>query len=421
MTEPERRIELTWMDKQIPRKLVLQVAVEQSEFSYANHMSGDDIFDNRLIHGDNLQALECLKEEFTGKIKCIFIDPPYNTGNAFTQYDDCIEHSLWLSLMHHRMRIFCELLRPDGSIWITLDDREAHYMKVMCDEVFGRSSFIADISWQKRDGAPNDRKIGALHDHLLVFGKSKDHRSSRTMAEKSFNLMPRTEKADSQYRVFPEPAGPDARGPFRKTDATANGKGGRFVQSLCYPVRNPYTGKEVVPGKGRCWVHSREEMTRLQEDGRLYWGARGTARTPCRKLFKSEAKPGMTAPSIWSDCGFNQHASAHLEQIFGEKAAFETPKPEQLLQRIIHIASDIDDIVLDSFLGSGTTAAVAHKMRRRWIGVELGNHVITHCVPRLRKVIDGEEPGGVTDAVNWKGGGGFRFYKMVHSSAMDGS
>ncbi|HEX7332065.1 MAG TPA: site-specific DNA-methyltransferase [Pyrinomonadaceae bacterium] len=227
--------------------------------------------------------------------------------------------------------------------------------------------------------------------------------------------MPRTKKADSAYAVFPEPDGPDVRGPFRKIDTTAHGKGGRFVESLFYPIINPYSKVEVWPRKGTCWRHNPEEMRRLQEDRRLYWGVNGTATTPMRKLFLSEAKQGMTAPSIWDDVGLNQHATGEMEKLFGEKAFFETPKPEGLLRRIIHISSNPGDFVLDSFGGSGTTAAVAHKMDRRWIMVELGEQIHTHIIPRLKKVIDGEDQGGVTKTLGWKGGGGFRYYKLAPS------
>jgi adenine-specific DNA-methyltransferase len=411
------KLELTWIGKDVRPKLEPRILLEAPSRSYhaAHRVSGKDLFDNRLIFGDNLLALKALEQEFTGKIKCVFIDPPYNTGSAFEQYDDGVEHSLWLSLMRDRLEILARVLGPDGSLWVSLDDSEAHYMKVLGDEVFGRDCFIADISWQKRDGPPNDRKIGSIHDHILVWGKTKPGSSKKTLAEESFNLMPRTEKADAQYQVFTEPEGPDPRGAFRKIDTTANGKGGRYVESLFYAIRNPYTGQEVWPRKGTCWRHSKDEMIRLQADKRLYWGVKGTATTPMRKLFKTEAKQGMTTPSIWTDTGLNQHASGHLEQLFGEKAAFETPKPEPLLSRIVHIASNPGDWVLDSFAGSGTTGAVAHKMGRRWIMVELGEHCHTHIIPRMKKVIDGEDPGGITEAVGWKGGGGFRYYRLAPS------
>ena len=414
---PKQKLELTWVGKDLRPKLEPRILIEDPEKSYhaAHRVTDHDLFDNRLIFGDNLLALKALEQEFTGKVKCVFIDPPYNTGVAFEQYQDGLEHSTWLNLMRERLDLLARLLSHDGSLWVTLDDNEAHYMKVLGDEIFGRRCFIGDISWQKRDGPPNDRKIGSIHDHVLVWGKTLVGTSKKTLAEEAFNLMPRTEKADAQYQVFQEPDGPDPRGAFRKIDTTANAKGGRYVESLFYPIKNPFTGQEVWPRKGTCWRHNREEMARLAAERRLYWGVRGTATTPMRKLFKAEAKQGMTAPSIWTDVGLNQHASAHLEELFGEKAAFETPKPEGLLQRIIHIATNPGDVVVDSFAGSGTTGAVAHKMARRWIMIELGDHCDTHIIPRLRKVIDGQDPGGATEPVSWNGGGGFRYYRLAPS------
>lgn len=372
---------------------------------------GDLHTENMLIQGDNLAALKSLLPYYACQVKCIYIDPPYNTGSAFEHYDDNLEHSTWLTMMYPRLDLLHDLLRDDGSIWISVDDTEAHYLKVICDEIFGRNNFIIDISWRKRDGAPNDRKIGGIHEHILVWAKSKENSSKQTLAEESFNLMPRTEKADSMYQVFPEPSGPDPRGPYRKIDTTANGKGGRFVESLYYPITNPFTNEQVFPRQGTCWRHNKDEMQRLQNEGRLYWGVKGTAKTPMRKLFRFEAKQGMTTPSIWDDVGLNQHASAEIEKLFGAKASFETPKPEALIQRVIHIASNSDDLILDSFLGSGTTAAVAHKMGRRYIGIEMGEHAVTHCAPRLKKVVDGEQ-GGISKVVSWQGGGGFRFYRL---------
>lgn len=411
------KLELTWIGKESRPKLEPRILIEDPDKSYhaARRVTDSDIFDNRLIHGDNLLALKALEQEFTGKIKCIFIDPPYNTGAAFEQYEDGLEHSLWLTLMRDRLEILSRLLTPDGSLWATLDDNEAHYFKVLGDEVFGRSCFIADVSWQKRDGPPNDRKIGSIHDHLLVWGKSRIASSKKTLAEEAFNLMPRTEKADAQYKVFPEPTGPDVRGPFRKIDTTANGKGGRFVESLFYGIKNPFTEEEVFPRAGTCWRHSKIDMERLQAEGRLYWGVNGTARTPMRKLFKDDAKAGMTAPSIWTDVGLNQHAASELEALFGQKAAFETPKPEALLARIIHIASNRGDWILDSFAGSGTTGAVAHKTRRRWIMIEIGQHCESTTLPRLRKVVEGTDTGGVSESSGWSGGGGFRYYRLAPS------
>ena len=278
----------------------------------ASQSQGDRDAGNMLIQGDNLDALKALLPYYAGRVKCIFIDPPYNTRSAFEHYDDNLEHAQWLAMMYPRLDLLHQLLTEDGSLWVTLDDNEAHYLKVVIDEIFGRRNFVIDLSWQKRDGPPNDRKVCLIHDHVLIWAKRSDSTSSKTLAEDHFNLMERTEKADAQYRVFAEPTGPDARGPFRKIDTTANGKGGRMVDSLVYPIVNPYTKQEVLPRAGTCWRHNKEEMARLQAEKRLYWGVKGDARTPMRKLFKFEAKHGMSAPSIWSDVGLNQHASREL-------------------------------------------------------------------------------------------------------------
>lgn len=371
-------------------------------------LSAGDGENGLLVQGDNLEALRALLPFYAGQVKCIYIDPPYNTRSAFEHYDDNLEHSKWLGMIVPRLMLLREFLSEDGSIWVSIDDNEGHYLKVVMDEVFGRRNFVMDVTWQKRDGPPNDRKIGAVHEHLLIWSAQSELGSKQTRAERAFNLMPRTDKANAQYSVFKEPNGPDPRGPFRKIDTTANGKGGRFVQSLYYEVTNPFTGEKVVPRPGTCWRHSKEEMNRLQSESRLYWGVSGTARTPMRKLYLDEAKQGMSTPSVWAGLALNQHGSSELEKLFGEKATFETPKPERLIQRILHIATNPGDLVLDSFLGSGTTAAVAHKMGRRWIGIEMGDHARTHCAVRLRKVIDGEQ-GGISPDVGWQGGGGFRF------------
>jgi adenine-specific DNA-methyltransferase len=399
---------LDWVNKHQAKQAITEVPYRVLEFQSTY---GDPTAENMLIRGDNLEALKALLPFYASRVKCIYIDPPYNTQSAFEHYDEKLEHSQWLSMMYPRLALLRDLLAEDGSIWVSVDDNEAHYLKVLGDELFGRNNFIIDVSWKKRDGAPNDRKIGAIHEHILIWAKSKSSDSKKTKAEECFNLMPRTEKADSQYQEFDEPNGRDPRGAFRKIDTTANGKGGRFVESLYYGITNPYTGEEVWPRQGTCWRHSKEEMLRLQSENRLFWGTKGTAKTPMRKLFKFEAKQGMTTPSIWDDTGLNQHASSEIERLFGEKAAFETPKPESLLFRILHVASNPGDFILDSFLGSGTTAAVAHKMGRRYIGIEMGEHAETHCLPRLQKVIDGEQ-GGISKAVDWQGGGGFRFYTL---------
>lgn len=376
-------------------------------------MSADD---NLLVKGNNLLALHSLKSRYKGEVKLIFIDPPYNTGSDGFGYNDRFNKSAWLTFMRNRLEVAKQLLRSDGSIWITLDKEEAHYFKVLADEVFGRGAFIADIAWKRRDGAPNDRKIGSIHDYIFVYGKTDAAIAGVSKAESSFNLMERTEKADKEYRLYEEPFGFDERGPFRKVDSTGNAKGGRFVESLRYPVKNPFTGEIVYPREGRCWVYEKSVMEEMIADRRYFWGKDGKAGTPMRKLFKSEATRGMTAPSIWDDVGLNQHAAREIELLFGSKAFFETPKPEYLLKRIIEIASNPNDLVLDFYAGSGTTAAVAHKMGRRWIAIEQMDYIRELTVTRIKKVIAGEQ-GGVSKAATWQGGGSFVYAELAQSNA----
>jgi adenine-specific DNA-methyltransferase len=396
---------------EVPFKMLRQEYVHTAPEGSPANSTG-----NRIIHGDNLEALKALLPEFEGRVKCIYIDPPYNTGSEGWTYNDNVNephiqkwlhqvvgkegedltrHDKWLCMMYPRLKLLHRLLADDGSIWVSLDDNESHYFKCLIDELFGRDNFVMDIIWKKRDGAPNDRKIGSIHEHIFIWAKSRRVGSKQTLAEEDFNLMPRTEKADSQYRVFKEPDGPDPRGPFRKIDTTANGKGGRYVESLFYPILNPYTKEEVWPRKGTCWRHNKEEMQKLQNDKRLYWGVTGSGSTPMRKLFKFEAKEGMTSPSIWDDVGFNQHASGELEKIFSEKAHFDTPKPSTLIERILQIATHSDSIILDSFAGSGTTAHAVLKLNaqdggnRRFILIEMMEYAETITAERVRRVMGG--------------------------------
>jgi len=387
---------------------------------------------NLIIHGDNLEALKSLLPQYEAKVKCIYIDPPYNTGTEGWIYndnvsdpklqawlkqvvgkegDDLSRHDKWLCMIYPRLVLLSKLLTNDGSLWISIDDNEAHTLKLVLDELFGVSCFIADIIWRKRDGAPNDRKIGYIHEHVLVYGKTKSSSSKKTLAEEAFNLMPRTDKANAEYRVFKEPSGPDPKGAYRKIDTTANGKGGRFVDSLFYPIRNPYTDEDVFPRKGTCWRHSKEEMQRLQDDNRLYWGIDGKSKTPMRKLYVSEAKQGMTTPTIWYDLALNQHATREIEKIFGFKASFETPKPVDLLSLIVHIGTNDNDIVLDSFAGSGTTAHAILNLNkqeinnRKFILVEMEDYAETITAERVKRVINGYADVEGT-------GGSFDYYEL---------
>lgn len=354
---------------------------------------------NLLIQGDNLEALKALLPFYQGQVKCIFIDPPYNTKSAFEHYDDNLEHSQWLSMMLPRLQLLRELLSEDGSIWVTIDDNEGHYLKVLMDEVFGRGNFVADVSWHKRVSPANDaRYFSGDHDHILVYAKSKPQWQP--------HRLPRSQE---QTRYYTNPDN-DPRGDWNSAAYTC-AKTADERPNLYYPLTHPRTGQEVWPKRTRVWAYSQEAHAQHVRDGMLYWGVGGNANAPRIKKFLTDS--GDVVPrSIWahSESGHNQEAMLEGLALFAD-GRFGTPKPERLLQRILHIATHPGDLVLDSFLGSGTTAAVAHKMGRRWIGIEMGGHAATHCLPRLQKVIDGEQ-GGISQAVGWQSGGGFRFARL---------
>ena len=404
MADKKQKLELTWIGKENRPRLEPRILLEDPEKSYhAKHrVSGTDIFDNRLIFGDNLLALKALESEYAGKVKCVFIDPPYNTGSAFTHYDDGVEHSIWLSLMRDRLEIIRRLLSEDGSLWITIDDNEAHYLKVLCDEVFGRGNFMANVVWQKRTSPDNRLRLGDAHDSILVFRKNK------YSGKEIFNQLPVT---DVRTKDFKNPDD-DPRGPWASTDFT--GMTGHATPNQFYTITSP-NGAMHPPPEGRCWALSEETFRKYLADNRVWFGKDGNAR-PRLKRFLNELE-GQNSWSWWpnAEVGHNQEAKKEIVALFGANSTFDTPKPERLLKRIVEIATNPGDIVLDSFAGSGTTGAVAHKMGRRWIMVELGEHCHTHIIARLKKVIDGEDQGGITKAVNWKGGGGFRYYRLAPS------
>jgi adenine-specific DNA-methyltransferase len=404
MNPKKQKLELTWIGKENRPRLEPRILLEEPERSYhAKHrMTEKDIFDNRLIFGDNLLALKALEATFTGKVKCVFIDPPYNTGSAFTHYDDGLEHSLWLSLMRDRLEIIRHLLSEDGSLWITIDDNEAHYLKVLCDEIFGRGNFVANVVWQKRTSPDNRLRLGDAHDSILVFRKNK------SFGNEIFNQLPVTENRTKDFKNPDK----DPRGPWASTDFT--GMTGHATPNQFYTITSP-NGTPHPPPDGRCWALAEETFKKLLADNRVWFGKNGKAR-PRLKRFLNEME-GQNSWSWWpnTEVGHNQEAKKEIVSLFGANSTFDTPKPERLLTRVIEIATSPGDLVLDSFAGSGTTGAVAHKMGRRWIMVELGEHCHTHIIPRLKKVIDGEDPGGITKSVGWKGGGGFRYYRLAPS------
>ncbi len=390
------KLELTWIGKDQQPKLEPRILIEDPEKSY-----GDKNNENMLIYGDNLLALKALEQDFTGKIKCIYIDPPYNTGNAFDHYDDNLEHSIWLSLIKPRIEILRNLLSEDGSMWISIDDDESHYLKVLCDEVFGRKNFVNNIIWEKKYTISNDaRWLSDNHDHILLFAKNKEIWRP--------NRIPRTNEMNSAYR------NPDnhKKGSWKSTPLHAK-SGTESAERFSYIFKNGVTWS---PPSGTYPRFSKESLKRLDENNEIWFGVNGNA-TPSRKTFLSELRDeGTPSKTIWNfdEVGHNHEAKDEVKK-FNEVEIFSTPKPERLLQRIITLASNESDWILDSFLGSGTTAAVAQKMNRKWIGIELGEHCHTHCIPRLQKVCDGTDQGGISQAVGWKGGGGFKYYYLAPS------
>lgn len=358
---------------------------------------GDRESGNMLIQGDNLDALKALLPFYAGQVRCIYIDPPYNTRSAFEHYDDNLEHSQWLAMIWPRLELLRELLAEDGSIWVSIDDNEGHYLKVVMDEVFGRRNFIANVIWQKIYTVKNSaRFLSDMHDHIFVYARNADAWER--------NLLPRSEELNASY-TNPDD---DPRGPW-----TTNAVQARNFYSLgTYEIVSP-AGVAFTPPAGTYWRVSETNFKELDADGRVWWGKDGRS-IPRIKRYLSEVKQGVVPATMWfhQDAGQNAQAKAEVRSLLSEADdVFLTPKPEKLIERVLHISTNPGDLVLDSFLGSGTTAAVAHKMGRRYIGIEMGDHAETHCQPRLTKVVDGEQ-GGISKAVNWLGGGGFRYYRL---------
>lgn len=396
-----QKLELTWVgkyDEQQP--LEPRILIENPEYSYGEVETGvlpngKQWKGNMLIHGDNLLALKALEQDYAGQVKCIYIDPPYNTGNAFEHYDDGVEHSIWLSLMRERMVLLRNLLSDDGSIWITLDDNEAHYFKVMCDEIFGRNNFVATTIWQhakQSKGYPG--KFSLHHNYTFCYRKSDAF------------LLKLLDRTDEHNRNYSNPDN-DPNGPWRSGDV----RNSLVRPNLMYDITTP-SGKVIHhPEKG--WRFSKETFEKELSIGKIIFSNDETR--IIRKIYLKD-QLGRVPETMWfaEEVGTTREANAEIKALNFE-TTFDTPKPERLIERVLTLGSNEGDIVLDSFLGSGTTAAVAQKMGRRYIGVEMGNHAYTHCAVRLKKVIDGTDQGGISKAQNWKGGGGFRFYELAPS------
>lgn len=386
----QQKLELTWIGKDEEREAIEpRILIEDPKYSYGDTESG-----NMLIHGDNLLALKALEQEYSGQVKCIYIDPPYNTQKAFEHYDDSVEHSIWLSLMYQRIELLHNLLSQNGVLLINLDEIEHAYCKVICDEIFGRRNFIGDLIWHKRKGGGNDSRFFAIdHDYILVYTKD----SGKKTHPKKW-LVSQSEEYLKRYKETAE----DGRRYYWDTLARDG-------------LQNPIHVEIQCPDGFLLKINSQQSQKTI-EDGLSSGEIRLTKSKNGWTLHHRVYMPdGQVLRSIMNDVGTNKTAGDEIEYLFGDSKAFDYPKPETLIQKLFELTTKKGDLVLDSFLGSGTTAAVAQKMGRRYIGIELGNHAYTHCYPRLKMVTDGTDQGGISKAQNWKGGSGFKFYELAPS------
>jgi adenine-specific DNA-methyltransferase len=386
----KQKLELTWVGKDISTKLEPRILIEDQELSFhaSKRFSEEDIFDNKIIFGDNLLALKALEQEYAGKVKCIYIDPPYNTGSAFEYYDDGVEHSIWLTLLRDRLVLLKKLLREDGFIFVQIDNNEMAYLKVLMDEIFGRNCFINDIVWKRRGGSANpNNRLNNVTDYILWYSKTENAEITQLYSRDDENtqnyIAERFKNEFEGRRYMLAPIERNAKLGMRET------------------LRYEYNG--YVPQYG--WMMSKDNLEKLDKVNRLHWNGKGR---PNRRVFEDDYQ-GQPIGNLWTDIKvINPMALERLDFDGGQK-------PETLLQRILLLSTKPGDLVLDSFAGTGSTAATAHKMNRKWITIELGDHCHSHVIPRLRKVIEGADVGGITETANWKGGGGFRYYKLAPS------
>ncbi len=396
-----------WVDRDDPRAREVRLL---DEVGRVGKVAGDAT-DNLLIRGDSLDALRALVHtpelaaEYRGKVKLVYIDPPFNTGQAFEHYNDSLEHSVWLGMMRERLVLIKELLSPEGSVWVHLDDAEMAYCKVLMDEIFGRQNFVATVVWQKSYTRENRTAVSTSHDSILVFAPlGQEWKLVR-------NSLP---NSDAQLARYVNPDN-DPRGPYKPTPMHAKAEKGRR-QSQFYTITTP-SGRLVDPPPGRCWLFTEPRYQEVLAEGRVYFGKSGDG-VPTLKKFLSEVQAGLVPNTWWTheEVGNTGTGKSEIVAMFSDQVPFSTPKPESLLARVVTVGSNAGDIVLDCFAGSGTTAAVAHKMGRRWVTVELSeNTADTFTKPRLEKVVAGDDPGGITESAGWTGGGGFRDLRIASS------
>lgn len=354
---------------------------------------------NILIKGNNKDILPELVGEFGGKVKCVYIDPPYNNGDSYHYYNDNISETSWLKDISYVLMYLKMLLTKDGSIWISIDDSEMAYLKVAADKVLGRENFAGTIVWQQRKTRENRAVFSCNHEYILVYAKDiKKFKKSR-------NLLPVGENFINSKYKNPDN---DPRGPWQSISASV--QAGHAVPSQFYTIVSP-AGIEFNPPKGRCWAYNEERMKKEIANGNIWFGLEGL-NAPRIKKFLSTAKIGLTPQTLWAgdDFGTTDSAKKHLLSLFPhQEKVFDTPKPEELIRQILEIATNEGDLVLDSYLGSGTTLAVAHKLKRNYIGIEIGEQMTELVVNRLKSVIMGEK-GGISDISNWQGGGDFAYF-----------
>lgn len=358
---------------------------------------------NAIVQGDNLNVLKTLAQLTPGKFRCIYIDPPYNNQEQYTHYADNLGHESWLENTIARLGYLGDLLSDDGSLWISIDDRELHYLKVAADRILKRRNFLTTIIWEHRTTRENRRAFSNNHEYLLVYAKNP------LVFRESRNRLEFTSEARNRYKNPDN----DPRGPWQSV--SANVQAGHATPTQFYDVVSP-SGRRYPPPKGRCWAFSSRRMREEIQKNNIWFGRNGNC-VPRLKAFLHNSEGGLTPHTLWSasEVGTSKSAKKHLLQMFPHEPVFDTPKPEQLIHRVLSIATDPGDWVLDVYLGSGTTAAVAHKMDRKYIGVEKGDHAVAYCAHRLRLVVDGEA-GGISKYTGWRGGGGFDFFRFKELS-----
>lgn len=431
----KNRLELTWIEKDRRPRLEPRILLEDASHSHCAEVKRDgDIFDNIVIHGDNLLALKALESGYSGQVKCIYIDPPFNTGSAFEHYDDGLEHSVWLGLMRDRFQIMKNLLTDDGVLFVQLDDNESAYCKILLDEIFGRSNYVNQlvVATNKPFGFKGTSEgIFKQANHILFYAKS---RANLKLAKSAMFI----EKAyDPQYKwVFDDLERPESERSWKNISEIVAAKMGyseariarkdakeEFDAAIAtYAIENASRVFRTASVSGGAYNKRKttiekskglkDKIIRHPDDDMDYMFIGGE-----RVLFYSErlqeidgqVLPAEVITDIWTDIAVEGLASE------GGVSFPKGKKPEKLIQRIIALTTTKGDLVLDSFAGSGTTAAVSHKMGRRWITVELGNHAVTHVVPRLKRVIEGSDKSGITASENWQGGGGFRYFRLAPS------